>query len=124
MILVDTSIWIEFLRDKPPISERMHRLLAEEYEVCSIECVFGELLAGTRDAREVNVIEAYWRNITKVPEAGLWIDAGKLSKAMKLSSKGVGLIDAAIIVASHRVKARIWTLDEKLKNVLGREDLF
>jgi predicted nucleic acid-binding protein len=43
MILVDTSVWIEFLKARQPWLGEMTRLL-EEQEVLAAEPVFGELL--------------------------------------------------------------------------------
>ena len=120
MTLVDTSVWIDFLRGREPIREKMAVLLNEQ-QVCSVECIFGELLVGAKDRKEIGILESYWRNISKAPETDIWIEAGKLSSAMKLPSKGVGLIDAAILVAGRRANAVIWTLDEKLKGVLGKD---
>lgn len=56
MILVDTSAWIEFLRDTgSPICERVDALLALEIAVC--EPVRMEVLAGARDEQHLRALE-------------------------------------------------------------------
>jgi len=49
MILIDTSAWIEFLRDTgSPTCEAVERLLAEDIAIC--DTVRMEILAGARDS--------------------------------------------------------------------------
>ncbi len=56
MILVDTSAWIEFLRDTgSPICERVDVLLDLEIAVC--EPVRMEVLAGARDEQHLRGLE-------------------------------------------------------------------
>ncbi len=52
MILVDTSAWIEFLRDTgSPACRRVDRVLAEDFAVC--HPVRMEVLAGARNERHL-----------------------------------------------------------------------
>ena len=120
MIIADTSIWIEYLKQRDPIFQRVEVLL-EIAEILAVECIFGELLQGARNKREREIVEGYWENLPRADEKGLWIEAGLYSGRHKLFAKGVGLIDAAIIVAARRGKAKIWTLDIKLSGILPPE---
>ena len=53
MILIDTSGWVEFLRDTAsPVCQRVDDLLAKGFVVC--EPVRMEVLAGARDERHLN----------------------------------------------------------------------
>jgi len=53
VILIDTSGWVEFLRDTPnPVCRRVDDLLAEGFVVC--EPARMEVLAGARDERHLN----------------------------------------------------------------------
>ena len=52
MILIDTSGWVEFLRDTAsPVCQRVDDLLAEGFVAC--EPVRMEVLAGARDERHL-----------------------------------------------------------------------
>ena len=56
MILVDTSAWIEFLRDTgSPICDRVDALLAFEIAIC--DPVRMEVLAGARDEQHLRALE-------------------------------------------------------------------
>ena len=114
MILVDTSVWIEFLKKREPFHSQMKQYL-ERNEILAIECIFGELLQGAKNKREREIIDAYWRHLPKTDEQGLWIEAGRYSGEAGLPSKGVGLIDAVLLVASRRTGTQLWTLDKKLQ---------
>lgn len=119
MIVADTSIWIEFLRNREPTHSRLNELL-ERGMVLAPEGVFGELLSGARGRQEADLVESYWKSLPHVDESGLWIEAGKLSSARGLRARGVGLVDAAILALSERTGAAIWTLDRRLNEAAGR----
>ena len=123
MIVADTSIWVEFLKKNEDVFTRMRSLL-DNHEILGVECVFGELLQGARNDRECAIIEGYWENLPRLNETNLWIEAGRYSGEYKLLSKGIGLIDAAIIIAARRTESSIWTSDKKLARVLKKDDIF
>lgn len=52
MILIDTSVWVEFLRGTGSApDERIDRLLADESPIATTDVVLMELLAGAREQR-------------------------------------------------------------------------
>lgn len=123
MIVVDTSVWIEFFRHNAPIFAQL-RAQIEDFQVLAAEWVFAELLQGAKNKSELSFIMEYWRYLPKVNSADIWIQAGKYAQEHKLFSKGVGLIDAALIVSAKRHKATIWSHDKKLLSVLTAADTF
>ena len=123
MIIADTSVWIEFLKGNEPVFRRMQTLL-ENREITALEPVFGELLQGAKNKRERQVITDYWKNTPRIDESELWIVAGLYAGEKKLFAKGVGLIDAYIVIASLKTNAQVWTLDEKLNKVLQPEFIY
>ncbi len=117
MVILDTSIWIEFFKVNDEIFPAV-KILLEGRKIIGLEWIFAELLQGAKNKRESDLILGYWNNISKIDAQGIWIEAGKYSNATKLLSKGVGLIDAAIMSAALRLDADVWTLDRKLDAVL------
>ncbi len=81
--------------------------------------VFGELLQGVRDQREEKIVLDHWRNLPKVDESNLFIEAGRLFYRHKLYSAGVGLIDCYLIAAARTHKLDIFSLDKKLLAAFG-----
>jgi predicted nucleic acid-binding protein len=120
MILTDTSIWIEFLKSHEPIFTRLRDLL-ERREVITISPIFGELLQGVKNRNEKSIILEYWKYLPKIDESELFIKAGEHSSENNFISKGVGLIDACIIIAASENNIIIWTLDEKINRLLNQK---
>jgi predicted nucleic acid-binding protein len=123
MIVIDTSVWIEFLKQNPLYTSKVNELL-ENGEVLAVEFICGELLQGAKNKREKRIISDYWKVLPRCSQENVWIEAGKYSSENKLFSKGVGLIDCAIIVSARRHHAKIWSLDKKLNNILKEEEKF
>lgn len=123
MIVLDTSVWIEFLKQNPEYTPKVKELL-ENREVLAVECIFGELLQGAKSKREIKLLMEYWKNLPKCSSLNLWIDAGKYSSENKLFSKGVGIIDCAIVLAARRHYAKIWSIDKKFNNILDEKEKF
>lgn len=123
MILADTSVWIEFLKGNIGYLKEMGRLI-EEQQLATVECVFGELLQGAKNQREKNILTGYFEALPKIDEREIWLEAGLLSFKGKWITRGVGLIDLAIVSAARKNGLKVWTLDKKLKTVLGKDEIF
>ncbi|MCK5283102.1 MAG: PIN domain-containing protein [Nanoarchaeota archaeon] len=123
MIILDTSIWIEFLKGNFKYKDLVLKLI-EEREVLLLECIIGELLQGAKGKREKEIILKYWENLPNISMDNMWIKAGILSNDKKLISKGIGIIDTVIITASLETQSTIWTLDKKLINNTSKKYLF
>jgi len=87
LIVVDTSIWIDFFRRADPVLEEKVIEYLEHQQIYGVSVVFGELLQGVRDELEEKLILEYWKNIPKVDEHNLFIEAGRLSFKYKLFTK-------------------------------------
>lgn len=122
-IVVDTSVWIEFLRGKQPYHSRLRGIL-ERGDVVAFEPVFGELLQGARGAREIELIQRLYENLPKKEQTGIFVSGGVLSSQKQFFSKGVGIIDAAIAAFAFEHKLKVWTLDKKLLTILPKQNIF
>ncbi|ABJ76686.1 PIN domain-containing protein [Leptospira borgpetersenii] len=123
MILVDTSVWIEFFRGNEPYFSELKELI-ESSEVLVHEVVFGELLQGCKNKNEVSFILEYWKNLNTLTSDGSFLSAGKLSFESKHIDKGIGLIDSVLINEVKSNKLRFWTLDKKILNVLDKKEIY
>lgn len=123
MIVVDTSIWIEFLKAHEPIYASM-QILLENGQVIANECVFAELMQGAKGKRESDIIAEYWHNLTKYTNDGILLKAGIESGRNKWLSKGVGLIDCAILMYARELKSQVWTSDKKLLSILPNKEIY
>ncbi|MFC1854016.1 PIN domain-containing protein [candidate division CSSED10-310 bacterium] len=123
MLILDTSVWIEYFRQNEIISPVVKNLL-EQAKILALECVFGELLQGARDQRERDIICNYWINLPHCDSRGMYIEAGQYSSEHKLVSKGIGLIDCVIILSARAERATIWTLDKKILHHIEEKERF
>jgi predicted nucleic acid-binding protein len=123
MIIVDTSIWIEFLKGNFKHSDLLISSI-ENREVLMLECITGELLQGVKSVKEREIILQYWKNLPQIPMESLWVKAGLLSSKEKLISKGIGLIDAVLIIGSTETNSKLWTLDKRILGFIKPECIF
>jgi predicted nucleic acid-binding protein len=111
MILADTSVWIDYLRQGEP-------LLAEQLSQENIlmhGMVLGELAIGNFKNRQL--LLKRWNALPFVQTAG---DAQVLDfiETYQLMGKGVGWIDLHLLTAvSLAGTVQLWTRDKRLKNI-------
>ncbi|MDR0300962.1 MAG: PIN domain-containing protein [Treponema sp.] len=120
MIILDTSIWIEHLKNNRLYFPTIRKLM-ENREILAVECVFGELLQGVKNKSEKEIILNFWTYLPKESYENIIIQAGEYSAKNKLLDHGVGLIDAIILMHSIKSYSKIWTLDTKFLRVIPEE---
>jgi predicted nucleic acid-binding protein len=123
MIILDTTVWIEFLKKHENYFTDVSEML-ERGEVLAVECVFGELLQGVKNNREEAVIIEYWKHLPGIEYKEVIIEAGIYSRQNKLIDQGVGLIDAIILIHGIRSNSQIWTLDTKFLKVIPKQLIY
>jgi predicted nucleic acid-binding protein len=117
MIILDTTVWIEHLRNNQDFFPKVSKLL-ETWEILAVDCVFGELLQGVKNNSEKEVILSFWKHLPKEHHEDLIIEAGIYSSKNKLLDKGVGLIDTQILMHAIKSNSKIWTLDAKCLRII------
>ncbi|MCH7402106.1 PIN domain-containing protein [Belliella kenyensis] len=122
-VVFDTSIWIEYLRGNPDVFLTCQELL-EDNRVFGLELIFAELLQGAKGKREVETIIQLANLIPSLDEPYRIIESGLLSQKENLVNQGVGLIDVVIFHAVAKNELKLWTLDKKLRRVMGYDLLF
>lgn len=114
--LVDTSVWLRFLRGKEPHASELDRLLARD-EVLGHDFVYGELMIGDVGGRTL-LLEAYseMHRAMLVPHA----EVAELVRSRKLGGSGIGWIDAHLVASALVEHAGLWTADGPLAKVAER----
>jgi predicted nucleic acid-binding protein len=107
MILVDTSVWIGFLRE----GDSLLSDLLNEGEVSTHPFVIGELRLGNISKRK-NFLEL----IESLPQCRQASneEVTHLIESNKLYGKGIGYTDAHILASSIISQSPLWTLDKRL----------
>jgi len=124
MILIDTSVWIEFFRQDVKYTEEIERLLKKKL-VISIGPVFSELLFGVRYKKDKEMILSYWQILPKV-EFGRtsMLKAAEFANDNNFYQSGIGLMDAIIIEAVIDGNHTLWTLDKKINNFVEKKYIY
>ena len=122
MIILDTSVWIEYLKRNPDYKAVIDDFLREG-KILAFDFVFGELMQGAKEHERVK-ITGLWEILPKVNISGIGFYSGKYSMENKLREKGVGLVDCSIIYATINTDSKLWTLDKKILNVLDDKFLY
>ena len=69
MILVDTSVWIDFFRDnQTPQVYILKALLQDGESICTCGIVLTEVLQGIRDDRMYSKTQRYFESLIYLPE--------------------------------------------------------
>lgn len=114
MILIDTSVWIEFFKQRDTVVESIRPLLSEQ-KVLTVEPVFSELLFGVRNKKEKEIIQSYWQVLPRIDFGrNSMLEAATFANKNDYQSKGIGLMDAIIIKSALDGQHLIWTLDSRI----------
>jgi len=124
MILIDTTVWIEYFRQRDIFVEAIRPLLLSQ-EIITIEPVFSELLYGVRNSRERKIIESYWNILPRIEygESSM-LGAAIFANDNDFYKLEIGLIDAIIIESVQSGNYLLWTLDKKMISHLDQNFIF
>src|SRR5436309_14059509 len=104
IVLVDTSVWIRFLSNRPPYAAELDGLLSRD-EVSAHDFVFAELLIGDTGGRR-QLLADYERmhQAPVVPHA----DVVELVRDRRLHGRGVGWINAHLWPSAIVGRLELW----------------
>ena len=120
MILIDTSVWIEFFKSQSAtINPHIIELLLEEEKLATCFPVITEVLSGDMSNKNRAIA---WEGFTSMTSFNLdlnskhtWeelIELAHLTKKYKLALPG--LIDRIILLTAKKYHLDLWSLDKKL----------
>jgi predicted nucleic acid-binding protein len=117
-ILIDTSVWIEYFRDRSStLSNKVEEILSKK-EVYVPKIVIAELIQGAKSEREVSIIRDFLDAFGIIDQTEhTWFKAGDLSFNLKKKGRVVNLTDCYIAVIAQENGCRIFTLDEHFKDI-------
>lgn len=114
MILVDSSIWVDHLRQGDHLLER----LLERNHVLTHPFVIGEMALGNLRQRD-----SFLANLDQLPKTKIALD-GEVRFFIdrhRLFGVGIGYVDAAILAAVQLTDgASLWSRDRRLREIADR----
>lgn len=122
MVLLDTSVWIEYFRPRPQINPAIVALLLEERRVVTCLPVRAELYSGVYfpEARR-KFVWAFDASRTIDPDwnaVGTWDQLASFAQVAHRRGLGLpGLVDRMILLAARESDGYLWTLERKLQRL-------
>ena len=105
MILVDTSVWIDFLTGKKtPFRHFLHRLIEGEEDICITEIILTEILQGIRDDAAYATTRTYLLEFPVIKPKGTetYVAAAEMYRACRKQGKTIRKTVDCIIAAIAR----------------------
>jgi hypothetical protein len=118
-VLIDTSVWIAYFQTNAPagVLEKVDELLSDG-DIQVPKLVLAELIQGAHSEKDLEVIRAFVEAFTIISEsAGTWLEAGRLSFALKKKGKTINLADCYIAILAKEHKCSVLTLDKHFKEI-------
>ncbi len=122
-IILDSSVWFEYFKKNMSYFPEVQMHL-DILRIKTIDCIIGEILQGALNKNEMKFIKDHIQYVPKIEINHILEKAGVYSFENKLISKGIGLIDAAIIYATIETNSLLWTLDKKIINFIDPAYLY
>lgn len=117
MVLIDTSVWIEYLKKNNSFRGKIIKLL-DENKVAVAGLIIAELIQGAKSAKEVKLIQSFTSTFEVLKEGvQTWEKAGVLSFEMRGKGKTVGLADCYLATLALENNSAIFTLDKHFKEI-------
>ena len=111
MILVDTSVWVDFLRHG---DEALSQLLSWN-QVYMHPMIFGELSCGNLQNRQE--LMGLWQKLPTVIEAS-HKEALFFLESNHLMGQGIGFVDLHLLVSTRLTnQTQLWTRDKRLTRI-------
>ena len=109
MVLVDTTVWIDFFRgDATPQVAALERLIAEKQDLCVCGIVLTEVLQGIRDDRRYKQIKGRFDDLIFLPMSRMtFVKSAEMYRSLRKKGitvrKPVDCMIAAVAI-THKVQ--------------------
>lgn len=117
-VLIDTSIWIEFFREKrPKISSKLREFLRLNL-ACYAGPIAVELYQGAKTNKEIQVIEQLFETMTYIEMTRLhYLHAGFIGQKAAREGKIFSTIDVIIAAVAHDEGLSLFSLDKHFHEI-------
>jgi predicted nucleic acid-binding protein len=118
LILVDSSVWIDFLAASPgPGGGELQRMIAEQESIALTGVVVSEVLQGL--TRDIDRIERYLLMWEMLEPAGFstYREAASIFRLARAKGVSLGTIDTLIAAIALEHGATVFTLDKDFSRI-------
>ncbi|MEN8158138.1 MAG: PIN domain-containing protein [Bacteroidota bacterium] len=123
-VVLDTTVWMEYLRQKEPIAQHVGALMLDK-QIVAMDLVFSELIYCSSRIQDQSILKTFWLILPRIElTSDMIINAGIFANQSNYLCRGIGLIEAAIIKAVTDEGYLLWTLDERIRGVVDTSILY
>lgn len=120
MILVDSNVWIEYLRSPDGPIGRVLNALLDRREAAIAGVVFAEVLQGTRKEEDFARVERGLQSATYIETIrSAWRRAARLSIELQRQGQPVPLTDLVIAAVALEGDHQVFTSDQHFERIPG-----
>ena len=120
MVIVDTSVWLQFLRSNDLTVRAEMDLLRAKGEIHVVGVVVAEILQGARSRQELEQLEDRLAAFPYLPDtAETWTRVGNLSFQLRLLGNPVPMVDVLIAALAIENGCSVYTLDQHFQRIPG-----
>lgn len=112
LVLVDTSVWIEYFRKKDKVFQYVSKLM-DRGSVCIAKLIVAELIQGAKTEKEVAVIKTLLEVFPVLQEQDdTWEKAGELAFHLRRKGRSIGLADCYLVTLTEQNGALLFSFDK------------
>lgn len=113
LVLIDTSVWIDYLQKNDSKFERTVDSLLENGRAATAAIILAELTQGAKNEKEIDTLKNYFQPLTWIESRDEhWKRAGELAFRLRQKGKTINLTDCYIAALAHQSSATILSLDK------------
>ncbi len=118
-VIVDTSVFIGFLKGSDGIAQQVTSLIESKRIVCT-GIIIAELMQGIKKPHEEDRIADLLTGVCILEiSTSLWIKAGRLSSSLRRKGTNLPLTDVAIAILALEYDLTLFTLDNHFEQIPG-----
>jgi predicted nucleic acid-binding protein len=121
-VLVDTSVWVDFINGHPsPEAEALAGLIREEADVLTCGLVAAEFLQGIRDPESRTTLERHFRDMVWVTptEPETYLEAARLYRQLRAAGTTIrSTVDCLIARLAHEHQCLLLAKDRDMSRIL------
>lgn len=110
VVLVDTSLWIRFLSNRPPFAAQLDELLGQG-AAGGHDLIFGELLMGNNSSRKQMLADPSLMHQAPVVRHR---EVVEFVRQRRLHGCGIGWVDTHLLASALVSRMTLWTIDPRL----------
>ena len=122
MVIVDTSIWVQFFRMPGSAEHEELNWLLEERQAALVGPVLAEVLQGARSTQEIEELQSFLFQLPYLEDGyEAWLRVGTISHQLRQRGQPVGIVDLLIAALALEHSCTVYTRDEHFQRIPGLE---